>query len=185
MYRIRFRLRGIAPILFHRFTEKAASDGDSGATGGKLTMKAKLDEAMDAVYRNGTGLYLPAGNLEPCLVFGAKKAGLKRGKASLAAFLDATVFCEERELSFGVSEPDGIHEVRGRRPPKTGGAMIIRRPMLKEGWSVSGHLVVTEDYQPPEQVRQALEAAGLFVGLCDWRPKYGRFVVEEFEVVAA
>ena len=181
MYKIKYALKGIAPILFHRFTEKAASDVDSGATGGKLTAEAKLAEAMDAVYRNGDGLYLPANNLEPCLVLGARKAGLKRGRASLAPFLEATVFCEEREMPFGVAEPDGIHEVRGRRPPKTGGAMIVRRPMLKEGWQVSGHFLVMDDYQPPEQIRQALEAAGLFVGLCDWRPKYGRFIVEEFD----
>src|SRR3990167_1766729 len=177
MYRIRFRIKGIAPILFHRFTEKAASDVDSGATGGKLPAEAKLAEAMDAVYRNGEGLYLPACNLEPCLVMGARKAGLKRGRASLAPFLEATVFCEERELPFGVKEPDAIHEVRGRRPPKTGGAMIIRRPLLKEGWQVSGHLLITDDYQPPEQVRQALEAAGMVVGLWGWAPHQGRVFV--------
>src|SRR3972149_1357860 len=107
MYKIKYALKGIAPILFHRFTEKAASDVDSGATGGKLTAEAKLAEAMDAVYRNGEGLYLPANNLEPCLVLGARKAGLKRGRASLAPFLEATVFCEEREMPFGVSAPDG------------------------------------------------------------------------------
>lgn len=182
MYRIKFSIRGIAPILFHRFTEKAAADVDSGATGTRLTSEAKMAEAMDTVYRNAEGLYLPAGNLEPCLVMGARKAGLKRGKASLAPFLEATIFCEERELAFGVTEPDGIHEVRGRRPPKTGGAMIIRRAVLNPGWSVGGHLLVMDDYQPIDQIHQAMDAAGLFVGLCDWRPKYGRFVVEQFEI---
>jgi hypothetical protein len=36
-----------------------------------------------------------------------------------------------------------------------------------------------------QQIRQALAEAGLLVGLCDWRPKYGRFLVTEFRLLDA
>ena len=35
-----------------------------------------------------------------------------------------------------------------------------------------------EDAIPPEQVMEALEFAGVYCGLLDYRPEYGRFGVE-------
>src|SRR5207247_5303323 len=130
MYRISFRIKGIAPILFNAWTAEAKEALDKGSTGGKKSVETRIAEAYEKVYRNGDSLVLPAHNLEACLVQGARRAGLKRGRAGLANYLEATVFCEERALSFGVKEPDGIHEVMGVRG---GGACIIRRPVLNEG----------------------------------------------------
>lgn len=180
MYRIKFKIRGIAPILFNAWTPEAKEKLDKGSTGGKMSVEERLDEARRKVYRNGSDeLTLPAQNLESCLVAGARKGGLKRGRGSLAPYLEATVFCEERHLPFGTKEPDGIHEVMGVRG---GSAVIIRRPIINE-WTVNGTFLVADDRMDPAQIKSALEEAGLLVGLCDWRPKYGRFIVESFESV--
>ena len=182
MYRVKFTLVGIAPLLFNAWTKEAIDKLRTGATGGKMSPQEREEEALSKVYRNGDGLYLPGDNLEACLFQGTKKAALKRGRASLAPFVQAAVFCEDREMSLGAKEPDGIHEVVGRRPPRTGGAVLIRRPILN-AWSVSGTFLVADDALDPGQLREALDAAGLVAGLCDWRPKYGRFRVADFEVV--
>ena len=34
-----------------------------------------------------------------------------------------------------------------------------------------------------EEVERALEDAGIYMGLCDGRPEYGRFVVESFKKI--
>lgn len=182
MYRIKFRIKSLSPILFNAWTAAAKEKLDKGSTGGKMSVEQRIDEASEKVYRNAEGMFVPAGNLESCLVAGAKKAGLKRGRAGLAPYLEATVFIEERELSLGVTDPDGIHEVMGKRPARTGAAVIIRRPILNE-WSIGGTMAVLDDRMDPEQIQTALAEAGLMAGLGDWRPKYGRFEVSEFAVV--
>jgi len=176
MYRIRFKITGIAPILFNAWTQGARDKLDAGSTGGKMSIEERVGEAHQKVYRNGDGLVLPAQNLESCLVTGARKGGLKRGRAGLAPYLEATVFCEERYLPFGVKEPDGIHEVMGVRG---GSACIIRRPIINK-WELAGVFLIADDRMDPGQIHSALGEAGLLVGLCDWRPKYGRFIVSEF-----
>lgn len=182
MYQVRFKVKGIAPLLFNAWTKEAIDKLRSGVTGGKMSAQEREEEALKKVYCNGNGLYMPGDNFDACLVVGTKKAALKRGRASLAPFIQAAVFCEDREMPLGVDKPDGIHEVVGRRPPRTGGAVLIRRPILNE-WSFGGTLMVADDNIDKGQVRDALNAAGLVAGLCDWRPKYGRFLVEEFETV--
>lgn len=176
MQRIEFTIKGIAPILFNAWTKEAKEKLDKGSTGGKMSIDERIEEAGEKVYRDGENLVVPAQNLEACIVNGARKAGLKRGRAGLAPYLEATVFCETRALSLGRTEADGIHEVIGRRG---GNACVIRRPILNE-WGLSGVLTVADDRMDANQIKQALEEAGLLVGLCDWRPKYGRFVVTRF-----
>jgi len=183
MYRIKTTIEGVAPILFNNWTEEAREQLDRGGNAGKKSITEREEEALHKVYRNGEGLFLPSRNLEACIVQGARKAGLKMGRASAAPYLEATVLCEQRELPFGVEQPDGIHEVIGRRPPKTGGAVVIRRPYLKEGWRLSATFTVTSDNVAPDQVHQALSEGGMLAGLCDDRPRYGRFVVKEWEII--
>lgn len=179
MYRIKWKITSIAPILFNAWTDSAREKLDAGSTGGKMSREDRIEEAHQKVYRNGKGLVLPSQNLEACLVMGARRGGLKRGRSGLAPYLEATVFCEERSIPFGVKEPDGIHEVMGTRGK---GACVIRRPILNE-WTLSGVFVVADDRMDAAQIKEALGEAGLLVGLCDWRPKYGRFIVTEFEKI--
>lgn len=180
MRRINFTIKGISPILFNAWTDSAREKLDKGSTGGKMSVDERIEEATNKVYRNGDGeLCIPDGNVEACLEMGARKAGLKRGRAGLAPYLKATVFCEG-PLSLGRKDPDGIHEVMGKRG---GNAVIIRRPILNE-WEASGTFLVADERMDVAQIKQALEEAGLLAGLCDWRPKYGRFLVTAFDVAA-
>jgi hypothetical protein len=180
MYRIRGQIEGIAPILFNRFTEQAVADMEAKKTGGRKTHDERMDEAYRLVYRDGHGLSLPPGNLKKCFLQGAQKAGLKEGRASAVPYLQATVFVEG-ELNFGKENPDFVHECTGRRPPRTGGACVIRRPALETGWRLSFQLAVMDDRRSAEHIKRAIEEAGLLVGLGDGRPDFGRFILTEWE----
>lgn len=180
MYRITGKIKGIAPILFNRMLEGDLEPSNVGSKG-RITVEARIEEARQKVYRNEQGLFLPGWNFKQCLLEGCKRSGLKVGRSSLARYLAAAIF-PDHELYFGKGEPDFMHEHWGRRPPRTGGACIIRRPALKEGWELSFGLNVVDDRRTPAEIRRSLDEAGLLVGLGSWRPEYGRFLVIEWQV---
>lgn len=182
MFTIQATLEGVAPILFNRWTENAEKSIRTGVTGGKVSETARAAEALEKVYRNDAGeLIVPGWNVKRCLLDGCKRAGIKEGRSSMVPFLFATVFVQG-DPSFGVTEPDYIDEKSGRRPPRTGGAALIQRPALKTGWRLPIVLNVVDDRRNPDAIRRSLEEAGVMVGLCDFRPEYGRFVVREWNV---
>lgn len=178
MYRIDASIRGVAPILFNRFADPDAIRRPSA--GGSFTDEQRLEEALLKVHRNGHGVYLPAWNLKCCIVDGARRGNLKEGKKSVAPFIQATVFPED--APFGKAEPDEIHETWGRKPPRTGGACLIKRPMFRAGWELPLVINVVDDRRDPETLRRALEEAGMLVGVGSWRPEYGRFIVTEWGI---
>lgn len=184
MYRVKVSIQGVAPILFNRFSEEAQDALDKGKTGGVFSKARKERELEAKLYKNGEGqLYIPPHALKECLLQGATKGSLKYGKKGLAPFLKALIFVEEQALLLGKTMPDFIDERIGRRPPRTGGACVIRRPGVNAGWAVSFTLVVGDERIPEEHIKSALEEAGLLVGLLDGRPEFGRFVVTQWEKI--
>ena len=177
MYRIEATIEGVAPVLFSRWV----TDLEATVTGKKMTKEERDAEATEKVYRDDDGLYFPAWNLKRAIVDGTKAAGLKDGRKSLAPAVMASVF-PEREPRFGVTMYDFMHEATGRRPAKTGGACIIRRPALDTGWRLSFVLNVVIPTMHPDAIRASVETAGLMVGIGSWRPEYGRFVLAEWTV---
>lgn len=181
-YSITATIEGVAPILFNRMTsgERAVLEGEK-AGGQKASKAQRQAEALERVYRDDRGLYIPAWNLKRCIVDGASKAGLKEGRASLGQFLIAEMFLAE-DPAFGKADQDFVHEALGRKPARTGAAAIIRRPALAVGWQLPFTLHVVEDRRSPDSIRVALETAGLKVGLGSWRPEFGRFRVVSFSI---
>ena len=181
MLRITGAIEGVAPILFGRWVTSL-----EGAQ--PTTTEDRIAEAEQKVYRDDDGLYFPAWNLKRALVDGCIRADLRETDAGfgkrargLATTLMATVFVE-RDPRFDRAEADFMHEVPGRRPPKKGGAVLVRRPGLNQGWGLAFALTVTDARVQPEAIRSALDATGLLVGIGSWRPEYGRFVVRDWQV---
>ena len=182
MYRIEGKVQGVAPILFNRMLEGELEPPPGKSGKGRVTREERIEEAQQRVYFDEHGLYLPAWNFKQCLLEGCKRAGLKVGRGSLAPYLAATIFPDQR-LYFHKNEADFMHEWWGKRPPKTGGACIIRRPALREGWELTFGLNMMDERRTEGEVRRSLDEAGLLVGLGSWRPEYGRFIVVEWQVI--
>ena len=180
MYKLNVTIEGLAPILFNRWTDDAQQKLRSGATGGKFTDDQRLAEALEKTYTNDDGdLVIPGWNLKKCILEGSNRAGLKEGRAAMSKFLAATIFVEG-DPSFGVTEPDFIDERMGRRPARTGGAVLIKRPGLRAGWRLPFTINVVDDRRDEAAIRRATEEAGLMVGLCDFRPEFGRFAIADW-----
>lgn len=177
MQQVDVRIEGIVPILFHRYTEEAGKAG-----GGRLSVEEYRQKAREAVYRNGHGLFCPAANIKRAMRFGAGMANLKVGRRGADAYLNSLMFIDPREVLFGKDEPDFIHEAVGRIPPGPKGARVmIYRAGINEGWQLEFRIQVFDDALSLNLVKQSLETAGLMVGLCDYRPEYGRFQVIKWD----
>jgi hypothetical protein len=176
MYHVNGMIEGTAPILFNRpYTEPSST---------KTEETRKATAARERVYTGPDGLYIPAWTFKKMLsVDGATRAGLKIKRTGLSKYLLAALFMDGDPL-FGVKEADGLNEVWGRVPPRTGAMVKIWRPQLNTGWHLSFGFSIVDDLVEESQVKEALEVAGLKVGLGGWRPEYGRFIVREWDVKA-
>ncbi len=188
MYRIIGKLQGVAPLLYNRpvdFQPPTPPAGEAKPAkrnkGGRVSPEDRIADAQEKVYRDENGLYIPGWNFKVCLVAGCKRAGLKEGRGSKAPYFEATIFPEHR-LYFGKMQADFMHEHWGRVPPKTGACVMVRRPALNTGWVLSFAVNCVDDRLKSEDIRRALDEAGLLVGLGSWRPEYGRFIVTQFDV---
>ena len=183
MYKIRGKLQGTADLLFNLMTADTEKNLRSGATGGKFTDDQRTEEAKSKYPVDPDGNAIISNWMfKRVLADGAKAGKVNIGRKSLAPFLIATVFVEGY-IHLTPNIYDYIHEVPGKRPPKTGGACIIKRPAFRTGWIAEFTLNVLDDGINADQIRASLEAAGIYVGLGSWRPEYGRFIVTEWEVI--
>lgn len=177
MYQIDGTIEGVPPgILFNRIV--------SLKTGGtKPTPQQEEEAAKERVYRNDNGLYLPAYSLKRALRQGTSFDGLKLGRRYLEPYIRAAVFIEPSQLEFGKSEPDFMLPAYVRIPPGRRGALVYKvRPGLNGGWTLNFTFHILDDHIEDEKLRRALETTGLFIGVCDSRPEYGRFTIKEWRI---
>ena len=52
------------------------------------------------------------------------------------------------------------------------------RPSIPTGWEAVFAIEFDESELPEKDLKEALVTSGTFIGLCDWRPTFGRFTVE-------
>ena len=75
------------------------------------------------------------------------------------------------------------YEYRDTRPMNVQRSKVIRTRPRFDQWNITFTLVYNEDKIDLDTIVNAIEYAGQYVGLCDSRPKYGKFVaiVEEVD----
>jgi hypothetical protein len=175
MYQIDGTLKGKAPFLSNRYTEKARS--------GKLRPEELLEEATRRVYRDEEtqALIWPSWNIKKCFMDGARLGEVKHGKKSIVQYLQALMIVDG-DGQFGRVDYDGLHVCMGRIPPKTGPMVKLYRPKLDPGWELSFRLLIADTTLHPDTMKQIINFAGLLAGIGAWRPEYGRFVLERFVV---
>lgn len=172
MYEINWQLEGMAPFLFNKYIEMDSKSRPESEY---------LEIAKGRAHRDDLGIYIPQWTMKRVLEDGIKGAGIKERKKSIAPIVKATVFVKE-PCRFHKVDVDFIHQVMGRVPPRTGSLVRIYRPAMETGWLLSGTFMVLDKNRDPNQLREGMDFAGLYVGLGGWRPEYGRFLVKAWEV---
>lgn len=175
-----FTVRGVSPLLMNSASSFTSPDG-----GGPKTRKIPTpeEEAEAGVYRVGDGLGFIASAFKKSLVSAAK--GRKVGRLGLPGIVMSSVFETSEHLPLvdpetGEQLREYEIDVRGARPPGQG--MVRRaRPLVRE-WQAEIEFEYDEELVSPDLVRDLLSAAGMRVGVGNFRPeKSGRF--GRFEVV--
>lgn len=189
MKTIRVTVRGISPLLQHRFSEEA-EDSVNNPSARKMLVKRgnPREEAEKVVYRNGEGFYFPSTWLSRSLSNAGTNFKMRGTRKSLRFVLPSAVVVSEVQIPL----LNGDTKARAKdfevdsRPvtiPSTKGRVMRHRPRF-DAWSARFSLEVDDDILPVETVHEVFADAGRKVGIGDYRPEkggpFGRFEVIEW-----
>lgn len=124
---------------------------------------------------------VPGPNIESCITDGAKAQKLgKRFKAGVFVNSDPEIQYD------GPSTPEKLWKhggFRDTRRVKVGQSGVMRTRPIFHQWALDFAIDFNPEAADEGQLETALVYAGQMVGLCDFRPKFGRFAVTSFEKV--
>lgn len=127
-------------------------------------------------FENGK-YFIPSANIEACMLASAKH--FKMGtliKQSCVVPDDAKFSFEDEELK--PSDLYGEKKYVDMRTVKVGTAKTIRTRPIFNTWECEFNLFLDESKMNEEQIINIVENAGKYVGLGDYRPRYGRFEIK-------
>lgn len=168
---IEVTVEGTAPLLMHKFTHEVKSSK-------KKTNYDPIEEAEKGAYRNQDGqLYIPSEWFEGTLTNQAKE--FKQGKKSYKDKIKSCIMIEPSEIILN----EQSYEIDARRAVVQRAAIIRWRPVFKK-WSCTFTIKnIDPDMISSTLIKEMLETAGKYVGVGDYRPKFGRFTVTNFKVI--
>ena len=179
MYEVQVKIESVSPLLMNRFAEETAEEVIKRVTG-----KPVQPEIAVSLYILPDGkIYQPATHIEGAFIKSAANFKITgKGKKTYKDLAKSSIFVE----------PDAIvHEIQeygiDKRPvvnPTTRGRVIRARPILNK-WALSFRIKVLDNQFPREVVKSILDYAGSSVGIGDYRPRFGRFMVTNFNLIEA
>lgn len=186
-YRVQVSVEGQADILLHRWNADAVEEKSKAAKG---SAAKKSDNIESYVWRNDAGMIcLPGEYLRASIVTSAKSDQDPRSarKSAMDLFKAGVVALTPLALVTTAQHPDGCKEwdyLDKRRVVVQSNGINRTRPAFKAGWRATFiMLVTTPEYIPPAFLNKVVTRAGQLVGLADFRPTYGRFVITAFNVL--
>ena len=194
MRNLKVTWKGISPLIMHscqcvnplhpiakelkKYTGKKSKD----VTDEDLIKISDLEWEAGAYWKDGLGLYMPAENVEATIINGAKAN--KKGK-DFQKYVNVTDLYIPFYYGENLTKEELIsnYEYRDTRPMTVQRSKIMRTRPRFDQWNITFNLMYDEEHIDIDTILNAMEYAGSYVGLCDSRPKYGKFVatVEELD----
>jgi hypothetical protein len=171
---------GVADLLFHRWNVEGVAAKGSAAKGSKAK---KTDDLESYVYRDEAGdLAVPGEYLRQAIIHAAKfRQDPRSPRKSAMDLFKAGVVCLTPLASLHARRWD-YQDMRRVMIQRNGITRI--RPAMRAGWTIVVELVVNlPEYIPPDALQEVIVNGGRLIGVGDFRPTYGRFSVQQFEVV--
>lgn len=185
MITIDIEIRGITPLLIHRFGEASEQAGATRRV--EVTTRDPREEASKAAYIDDSGLFYFSAFAIPGAMGAAGANHKARGtRKSLRYVVPSAV----RMTSDTITIMNGAGPARDfevdARPvtiPSTKGRIMRYRPRF-DCWGAHFDLVINDDLLSPDMCHQLLTEAGLSIGIGDFRPEkrgpFGTFRVTRF-----
>lgn len=177
-------LTGTTPLLMHSSRLANPLDPVAKAVKKYTAKRGKTDEDYAALARAeftgglyldpDIGPYIPGENIMRCLVDAAKLT--KQGvKVTRGLFIKTDV----NPLAYdGPRTDEGLYDAgfKHMASVKVGMSRVMRcRPWFPE-WRVQADGVLDLSVFELEDLATILDNAGMYIGLGDWRPRFGRFI---------
>lgn len=190
MEQMSMKWTGVRALLMHngdladamnpyaRQIKEISSKGSKKTTDSDLINMARLEWEGSLYWDDKIGPFIPNDNIERCLQLGAQRKRKGKEIACAAFVIDDLV-----PLKYsGPKTKDKLFADQKYQLRKgvvlNGRTRIIRcRPRFPE-WEIAFSLEYDESVLNPKTVLDAAIDAGVYVGLGDWRGKYGRFTVD-------
>lgn len=180
---------GIRPLVMHnglmadptnplvRRIKEITSKGSKKLTDADYEERDRLEWEAGLYWDDKDGLVIPSDNIERCIQLGAQKSRIGKD-------VQAAVFCVEPQSKIIYDGPKDKDKLFAdprftlRKGVAVQKARIIRiRPMVPTDWKLKFAVEYDDTIVNPKSLLKAMVDAGALIGLGDWRPKFGRFVV--------
>lgn len=181
------KLTGDGPLLMHnsRLANPMNPIAKALKTVSAKTRKTDADhlemsrlEFLGGLYIDpDLGPYIPGPNIECCLKEAARMS--KLGKQ-----VERGVFVTQLVNPLAYRGPRAEAELwedenfRRNDIVRVGQARVVRTRAEFRGWALETRGVLDVDQLTPEKLEEIAAKAGLYIGLGDWRPNFGRFTAE-------
>ena len=191
MKKIKCECHGISPIILHSCQcvnplhplslEIKKITSIRKKTEDDIRKLSDLEWESGLYWDDEVGVYIPAENIEATIREGAKAR--KKGKNIIKGFM-----CEDLKVPLDIGEKltkqQMCEDMRFRdvRPMKVQQARVMRTRPRFNTWNISFTASYDENMLDLKDVVDAFEYAGQYVGLCDSRPRYGKFVTRITEL---
>lgn len=179
-YRVAIELEGVCPLLFHRWNNESVA---AKARAKKGSVEKKTDDIESFMWKDEKGFVsLPGEYVRQAVIHASKYEQDPRSpRKSLMDLMKAALVSLTELASLSVKEPDFLDM---RRVVIQRNAVTRTRPAMRAGWKAQFILMVNlPEYLPPQRLNHILQQAGRIVGLADFRPSFGRFQVNRFELL--
>lgn len=173
-------IKGISPMLQHRFSEEKLTNVKKKIGDKKLSEEEKRDIATQYLYLDSKKkVCQPASHIEGAMIKAASSVGLAgAGKKTYKDLVKAGVFVFPEYIPHKVQ--DWVVDGRSVVNQNTGGRAMSYRPRLDE-WELAFSLEVNDDRADADAIREILTIAGMRNGIGAYRPRFGRFEVTSFK----
>ena len=177
-YQITFTIRGVADLLFHRWSNE---DVAAKATAKRGSAVKKTDNLEAYVWRDDAGMVcLPGVYLHKALIEAGKfMQDPRSSRAKQACDLFKAAFVPVT-LLYALGPKWEIEDKRRMVVNRSG--ITRTSPGFKAGWEATFDFdVILPEYVSETMFYEALSLAGRVIGAGQYRPTYGRWQVIKFE----
>ena len=161
-----------------RRMKEITSKGSKKLTDSDYEERDRLEWEAGLYWDATDGAIVPSDNIERCVQLGAQKSRIGKD-------VQAAVFCTQPHFKLEYDGPKNLEKLYAdkrfslRKGVAIQKARIIRlRPKFPTGWSLNVEFEFDDSILNEKNLIKAIQDAGALIGLGDWRPKFGRFIVE-------
>jgi len=180
-----FKITGVSPLLLHngqlanpmnKYAKMLKEvSGKRAKTDADFEEMARI-EFYGSLYVHNGQIVIPGEVLESLIKSGAK--AVKKGKVVMGAVLCPDNYPLVYDGPQAIDDRWADEDCRLIVKVKIGQSSVMRtRPIFKE-WSLTFDVQYNPYKLNERDIQQIMDYAGED-GLCDWRPKFGRFTVEQ------